>query len=96
MAGGWQPLAAYDVLVANLDPGLRREPPPDGPEPLLRRFPDGLTTQEVAVLLARGNDDPDRAAAERALLELAAAGRAAGRRWPATRSGRRPAAPRRP
>jgi 2-hydroxychromene-2-carboxylate isomerase len=76
VAGGWQPLPAYDVLVANLDPGLRREPPPDGPEPLLRRFPDGLTTQEVAVLLARGNDDPDRAAAERALLELAAAGRA--------------------
>jgi 2-hydroxychromene-2-carboxylate isomerase len=76
VAGGWQPLPAYDVLVANLDPGLRREPPPDGPEPLLRRFPDGLTTQEVAVLLARGNDDPDRPGAERALLELAGAGRA--------------------
>ena len=76
VAGGWQPLPAYDVLVANLDPGLRREPPPDGPEPLLRRFPDGLTTQEAAALLARGNDDPDRAGAERALLELAAAGRA--------------------
>jgi 2-hydroxychromene-2-carboxylate isomerase len=77
VAGGWQPLQAYDVLVANLDPGLRREPPPDGPAPLLERFPEGLTTQEVAVLLARGNDDPDRAAAERALQELAAAGAAA-------------------
>jgi hypothetical protein len=77
VAGGWQPLPAYDVLVANLDPSLRREPPPDGPAPLLERFPEGLTTQEVAVLLARGNDDPDRAAAERALQELTAAGGAA-------------------
>jgi 2-hydroxychromene-2-carboxylate isomerase len=77
VAGGWQPLPAYDVLIANLDPALRREPPPDGPAPLLGRFPEGLTTQEVAVLLARGNDDPDRAAAERALQELAAEGRAA-------------------
>ncbi len=76
VAGGWQPLAAYDVLVANLDPGLRREPPPDGPEPLLRRFPDGVTTQEAAVLMARGNDDPDRAAAELALLRLVAEGAA--------------------
>jgi 2-hydroxychromene-2-carboxylate isomerase len=77
VAGGWQPLPAYDVLIANLDPALRREPPPDGPAPLLERFPEGLTTQEAAVLLARGNDDPDRAAAEQALQELAAAGRAA-------------------
>jgi 2-hydroxychromene-2-carboxylate isomerase len=76
VAGGWQPLPAYDVLVANLDPGLRREPPPDDPEPLLERFPGGLTTQEVAVMLARGNDDPDRAGAEAALLALVAAGRA--------------------
>jgi 2-hydroxychromene-2-carboxylate isomerase len=76
VAGGWQPLAAYDVLTANLDPELRREPPPEGPEPLLRRFHDGLTTQEVAVLSARGNDEPDRAAAELALLEVVADGRA--------------------
>ena len=77
VAGGWQPLPAYDVLVANLDPALRRAPPPDGPAPLLERFPEGLTTQEVAVLLARDNDDPDRPAAERALQELLAAGGAA-------------------
>ena len=76
VAGGWQPLPAYDVLVANLDPGLLREPPPDDPEPLLERFPGGLTTQEVAVMLASGNDDPDRAGAEAALLALVAAGRA--------------------
>jgi len=76
VAGGWQPLEAYDVLVANLDPGMCREPPPDGAAPLLARFPDGVTTQEAAALLARDNDAPDRAAAELALLELVAEGRA--------------------
>jgi predicted DsbA family dithiol-disulfide isomerase len=76
VAGGFQPVEAYDVLVANLDPTLRREPPPETPEPLLERFADGLVTQEVAALMASGNDRPDRAAAEAALLELVAAGRA--------------------
>jgi predicted DsbA family dithiol-disulfide isomerase len=76
VAGGFQPVEAYDVLVANLDPGLRRQPVPETPEPLLERFRDGLTTQEVAALMTDGNDRPDRAAAEAALLELVAAGRA--------------------
>jgi protein-disulfide isomerase-like protein with CxxC motif len=76
VAGGFQPVEAYDVLVANLDPTLRREPPPEDPRPLLERFPDGLSTQEVAALMASGNDAPDRAAAEDALLELVAAGEA--------------------
>jgi predicted DsbA family dithiol-disulfide isomerase len=76
VAGGFQPVEAYDVLVANLDPALHREPPPETPEPLLERFADGLTTQEVAALMTHSNDAPDRAAAEAALLELAAAGKA--------------------
>lgn len=76
VAGGFQPVEAYDALVANLDPTLHREPPPATPEPLLERFEDGLTTQEVAALLAKGNDPPDRSSAEAALLELVAAGRA--------------------
>ncbi|MBV9364192.1 MAG: hypothetical protein JO046_25570 [Solirubrobacterales bacterium] len=75
-AGGFQPVEAYDVLVANLDPTLHREPPPETPAPLLERFPDGLTTQEVAALMTSGNDTPDRAAAEAALLELVASGAA--------------------
>ena len=75
-AGGFQPVEAYDVLVANLDPTLGREPPPQTPEPLLERFPEGLTTQEVAACLTRGNDAPARAAAESALLELGADGKA--------------------
>jgi predicted DsbA family dithiol-disulfide isomerase len=72
VAGGFQPVEAYDVLVANLAPGLHRQPPPDDPRRLLERFPDGLTTQEVAALMVEGNERPDRAAAEAALLELVA------------------------
>jgi hypothetical protein len=73
-AGGFQTIEAYDVLVANLDPTLHREPAPPTPEPLLKRFPGGLTTQEVTALLVEGNDAPDRTAAEAALIELAADG----------------------
>lgn len=74
IAGGFQTIEAYDVLVVNLDPGLGRRAAPDTPAPLLEAFPDGLTTQEVAALLVQGNDPVDRDAAENALLELVAAG----------------------
>jgi hypothetical protein len=73
-AGGFQPVEAYDVLVANLDPTLSREPVPPSPAPLLQHFTDGLSTQEVAALMAEGNDPLDRRAAEAALLELVASG----------------------
>jgi 2-hydroxychromene-2-carboxylate isomerase len=76
IAGGFQPVEAYDVLVANLDPGLDRQPAPDTPAPLLGHFSDGLTTQEVAALLVNGNDPVDRLASENALLELVATGAA--------------------
>jgi predicted DsbA family dithiol-disulfide isomerase len=76
VAGGFQPVEAYDVLIANIDPKLHREPPPETPEPLLARFPGGLTTQEVAQLLAPNNGVPDRQAAEAAMVELVGAGRA--------------------
>jgi protein-disulfide isomerase-like protein with CxxC motif len=76
VAGGWQPFLAYDVLVANLDPSLQTTPPPETPEPLFERFRDGLTTAEVAALLAKSPDYvPDQQAAERALVELLAAGK---------------------
>jgi 2-hydroxychromene-2-carboxylate isomerase len=72
--GGFQPVEAYDVLIANLAPTLEREPPPQSPLSALRRFPDGLVTQELAAIMTAGNDLPDRAAAERALVELAGEG----------------------
>jgi 2-hydroxychromene-2-carboxylate isomerase len=77
VAGGWQPVLAYDVLIANLDAGLARTPPPESVEPLLAYFPDGLATAEVAALIADGPDPaPDFEAAERSLLQLVAEGRA--------------------
>jgi protein-disulfide isomerase-like protein with CxxC motif len=77
VAGGWQPMLAYDVLIANLQPELTRTPPPESPGPLLERFPDGLTTAEVAALLAPGPDYiADHEAAERLLVPLVAEGSA--------------------
>jgi predicted DsbA family dithiol-disulfide isomerase len=76
VAGGFQPVEAYDILVTNLDPTLTRQAPPETPEPLLQAFPGGLTTQEVAALMTHGNDAPDRRGAEAALIELVADGKA--------------------
>jgi hypothetical protein len=75
-AGGFQPVEAYDVVIANLVPSLERQAPPEDPGPLLEYFDSGLTTQEVAAVMVRGNDRPDRLAAETALLGLVADGRA--------------------
>lgn len=77
-AGGWQPLLSYDTVLANLAPELDRAAPPETPLPLFEHFTGGLTTAEVALLLAYGSDPvPDRAAVEEMLAELAAAGRVA-------------------
>jgi hypothetical protein len=75
-AGGFQPVEAYDVVIANLAPTLDRQAPPEDPGALLDYFDFGLTTQEVAALMTRGNDRPDRSAAEAALLKLVSEGRA--------------------
>jgi 2-hydroxychromene-2-carboxylate isomerase len=75
-AGGWQTIEAYDVLVANLIPDGERRGVPDDPRELLTAFPDGLTTQEVAQLLTRGNNALDRVEAEVTLLRLVAEGAA--------------------
>jgi 2-hydroxychromene-2-carboxylate isomerase len=74
--GGFQPVEVYDVLIANLDSTLEREPPPESPRDALKRFPEGLVTQEVAAIMTHGNDAPDRTAAESALVELAGEGSA--------------------
>jgi predicted DsbA family dithiol-disulfide isomerase len=76
-AGGFQPVEAYDVLIANLDPTLERAAAPEDVTEVLARFAHGVTTQEVAAILARGNDAPDRAAAEDLLIDAVAAGAAA-------------------
>jgi predicted DsbA family dithiol-disulfide isomerase len=76
VAGGFQPVEAYDILIANLDPTLQRRAAPEDPAGLLEHFPGGLTTQEVAALMTRSNDAPDRGAAEAALIGLVAEGQA--------------------
>jgi hypothetical protein len=75
---GFQPLKAAEVTLMNLEPRLQRLLPPE-PAELLRTYPGGLTSQEVARMLADTTIAPDRAAAEvalTALTALAANGRA--------------------
>lgn len=50
-AGGFQPLAAYDVLLANLAPGLERRPAPEDPAEVLAEFPHALTTAELLMIM---------------------------------------------
>jgi protein-disulfide isomerase-like protein with CxxC motif len=75
VAGGWQHVLAYDVLLANLDPALERRPAPESPTELLKRFPDGLVTAEVAALIAESPDYvSERDAAEEWLAQSAQRG----------------------
>ena len=75
-AGGFQSLAAYDVVIANLDRTLPRREPAESAEQVLDAFPAGVTTQEVAAVRAPSLVEPDRRAAELELLALLAAGKA--------------------
>jgi 2-hydroxychromene-2-carboxylate isomerase len=74
--GGFQPVEAYDVAVANLDRSLERRPPADDAAAVVEAFPDGLTTAEVAAVMAPHLQPPDLNAAEDALIGAAAAGAA--------------------
>jgi 2-hydroxychromene-2-carboxylate isomerase len=73
-AGGFQPVEAYDVLIANLDPTLERTPPPEDPMEALAPFPYGLTTYEIAAIMTPNNGTPDPAAAEETLIGHVAEG----------------------
>ncbi len=75
-AGGFQPVEAYDVLLANLDPALERRPAPEDPLAALEAEPQGLMTAEIAEIMRSGNAPADRGAAEDALIALAAEGTA--------------------
>ena len=75
-AGGFQPMEAYDVVVANLDPaGSRRAVPDDRPEEVLAAFPLGLTTQEVAEVMRTDIEQPiNRRAAAQSLIRAVGRG----------------------
>jgi hypothetical protein len=73
-AGGYQPVEAYDVVIANLDPALDRRPPGEDVAEVLAAFPYPLTTREVAAVMAPHLVAPDERAAEEALIAAAGAG----------------------
>jgi 2-hydroxychromene-2-carboxylate isomerase len=73
-AGGFQPIEAYDVLIANLDPTLERRGPAEDPAQALSAFPAGLVTQEIAAIMTLNNMPVDRDAAESQLVALLGAG----------------------
>ena len=75
-AGGFQPVEAYDAIIANLDPTLTRRPAPEDPLEALEEAPMGLVTAEVAEIMRPGNHPADRGAAEDALIHAAARGEA--------------------
>ena len=74
--GGFQPVEAYDVAIANLDRTLDRRPRAEDASEVIQAFPDGLTTAEVAAVLAPHLQSPDRDAAEDGLIAAVAAGQA--------------------
>jgi protein-disulfide isomerase-like protein with CxxC motif len=76
-AGGFQSLEAYDVCIANLDVSLKRQAPPVAAVDALRAFPLGLTTAEVAEIMAPSLTAPDLAAAEESLIDAVTTGEAA-------------------
>lgn len=74
--GGFQPLEAYDVAVANLEPTLDRRPPPGDPVEVLAAFGYPLATAEVAAVMAGHLQAPDHAATEASLIEAVGDARA--------------------
>ncbi len=80
-ATGFQPVEAYDVLVANLDPTLERRASAGSAAEVLDWFADSahgpwIATAEVAAIMTAGNDLPDLDRAELELIELVTVGRA--------------------
>ncbi len=75
-AGGFQPVEAYDVVIANLAPTLERRPPAEDPVEVLAAFPYPLTTAEVAAVMTKHLALPDLAATEAALIAATGDGRA--------------------
>ena len=67
-AGGFQPIEAHDVVIANLDPTLERRPPAEDPVEVLNAFPYPLTTAEVAAVMTEHLGVPDLIAVEAALI----------------------------
>jgi hypothetical protein len=75
-AGGFQSFEAYDVLIANLDTSLSRRAPAEDAAEVLEAFPDGLTTAEVAQIMAQDKFAWDLDKAEDSLIAATGSGQA--------------------
>jgi 2-hydroxychromene-2-carboxylate isomerase len=75
-AGGFQSFEAYDVVIANLDTSLTRRDPAQNAAEVLDEFRDGLTTAEVAQIMAQDKFPWDLGAAEDALITAVGDGEA--------------------
>jgi len=76
-AGGEQSLAVYDALLANLDPTLERRAPAATAIEAVDAFAHGLTTREVALIMAPAGAEPDDRSAAEELIHFAAEDRIA-------------------
>lgn len=74
-ATGFQTIEAYDVIVANLNPDLNRAAPASEPLEALALYPAGLTTAEVAAIMAADMTETDHDAVEGKLVTLLGDGR---------------------
>ena len=75
-AGGFQPIEAYDVVIANLDPTLDRRDPPEDVVDVLAAFAYPLTTAEVAGVMCAHLAPTDFQGVEAALISAVGDGRA--------------------
>jgi 2-hydroxychromene-2-carboxylate isomerase len=75
-AGGFQPIEAYDVVIANLDATMDRRDPPDDVVDVLAAFPYPLTTAEVAGVMCAHLAPTDFQGVEAALISAVGDGRA--------------------
>ncbi len=75
-AGGFQPLEAYDLAIANLDPTLARRARAEDPVDVLAAFEHPLATAEVVATMTPHLGVPDPLGVELALIAAVAEGRA--------------------
>ncbi len=66
---GFQPFAAYEVVIANLCPNLERRPAPSSAEEVLAWADEPLATAEVAAIMEVSRDDARNELARVAQLE---------------------------
>ena len=73
VVAGFNPVAAYEVAIANVAPDLPRRPPPSSAQELLSWAPEPLATAEAALIMQTGIEDARRALREVGRFEPAGA-----------------------